>query len=70
MLPLTKFEFKQFFNNSWALFWKMLLKVKQKVFEIFKLRPWEEDTQRCPEKHILKPICATIAPVLHLYFKG
>ena len=48
----------------------MHLKVKQKVFEIFKLRTWEEDIQRCPEKQIMKPICATIAPVLQLYFRG
>ena len=47
----------------------MLRKVKQKVFEIFKLRAWEEDMQRCPEKQMLKPICAIIAPVLHFYFR-
>ena len=48
----------------------MLRKVKQKVFEIFKLRTWEEDTKSCPEKQILKPICATIAPALDLYLIG
>ena len=47
----------------------MIRKVKQKVFKIFKLRTWVEGTQRCPEKQILKPICAIVAPVPHLYFR-
>ena len=48
----------------------MLRKVKQKVFEIFRLPTFEEDIQRYGKIKILKPICATIAPVLQLYFRG
>ena len=48
----------------------MFRKVKQKVFEISKLRTWGEDADRFPEKQMVKPICATIAPVLHIYFEG
>ena len=39
-----------------------------KRFEIFTLRTSEEAIRRCSEKQVLKPICATIRPVLHFYF--
>ena len=46
-------EVKRCHNHSWAFFRKILCKVKQKVFEIFKLPTWEENIQRCPIKQIL-----------------
>ena len=37
---------------------------------IFDLRTSEEGLQRCCEKQVLKPIHASIPPVLHLFFAG
>ena len=39
-----------------------------KLREVFRLQTQEEAIERCPGKQILKPICASILAVLHLYF--
>ena len=59
LIKISKWTLVDVGVKKWPLFcglhkW-MTPKVKQNVFEIFKLRIWEEDIQRCPEKEILKP---------------
>ena len=57
-------------NHLWYFFWKTLLKVKRRFSRFFKLQTQEEAIEKCPGKQILKPICASIPPVLRLYFIG